>query len=74
MVNKRVKRLPSYPLVTVDPYFSIWSPTDKLYNGRTVNWTGIENQLAGYIKVDGMNMGFQNRTVLGGMFIKLLTM
>lgn len=59
--NKRVKRLPAYPLVTVDPYFSIWSPTDKLYNSRTMNWTGIENQLAGYIKVDGVTKRFLGR-------------
>lgn len=51
--NHIIKRLPSYPLMTVDPYFSIWSPADKLYDKHTVNWTGIENQMSGFIKVDG---------------------
>lgn len=27
------------PLITVDPYFSIWSCADKLYNGYTKHWS-----------------------------------
>ena len=33
------KRPVAVPLFTVDPYFSIWSCSDKLYNGYTKHWT-----------------------------------
>lgn len=28
------------PLITVDPFFSIWSPSDALYSAPTEHWTG----------------------------------
>lgn len=35
-----MKRRPiTVPLVTVDPYFSIWSFNDKLYEGTTKHWS-----------------------------------
>ena len=33
------KRPVAVPLVTVDPFFSIWSCSDKLYDGYTKHWT-----------------------------------
>lgn len=46
-------RAPSVPLVTSDPYFSIWSPYDKLYDGITTHWTDAEYPLVGAVRVDG---------------------
>ena len=44
-------RMPSVPLITVDPYFSVW--TDSINSKPTTHWTGAENNIMGYVTVDG---------------------
>ena len=46
-------RPPAVPLVTHDPYFSIWSETNKLYSSATRHWTGQAQQLSAMVRVDG---------------------
>ena len=48
-------RPPAVPLVTVDPYFSIWSFADRLNERPTVHWTGHEHPLIAVVRVDGVS-------------------
>ncbi len=51
-------RAPSVPLITSDPYLSIWSPYDELTSGNTEHWTGTEHPLLGVLRVDGKTYRF----------------
>ena len=46
-------RLPSVPLLTNDPYFSFWSPFDRLNDGSVRHWTDAEKPIDGLLRVDG---------------------
>ncbi|MCQ2427617.1 MAG: DUF4965 domain-containing protein [Clostridia bacterium] len=46
-------RAPSYPLITVDPYFSVWSPANSLTDTDTEHWTAAPVVINGIATVDG---------------------
>lgn len=48
-----ITRLPAFPLITNDPYFSIWSCSDDPTQSDTRHWAGERKRITGCLNVDG---------------------
>ncbi len=56
----------AYPLITVDPFFSVWSMDDRLDSNVTKHWTGIPAPIYLAVKIDGIMYricGFDKKNV-----------
>ncbi len=51
-------RAPAYPLITVDPYFSVWSRSDTLNGSHTMHWTNHTMKMTGEVIFDGVPYRF----------------
>ena len=54
-------RCPAVPLITVDPFFSIWSCEDNLCDDVTRHWTGRRHNMLGLLRVDGKLFRFMGK-------------
>ena len=57
--DKNMKlRAPAVPIITIDPYFSVWAP-DEILNFRELeHWTRSKNDILGRVFVDGVEYSF----------------
>ncbi len=50
--------LPAYPLFVKDPYYSIWSPDERLNGSDVIFWTGARKKFYGILKAEGKKYCF----------------
>lgn len=57
----KVTRAASIPLITHDPYFSVWSQADCLYEDDTRHWSQEPLRMFGFLEIDGKDYCFMGR-------------
>ena len=48
----KIEKAAAIPLLTHDPYFSIWSASDRLNDSDPVHWTKTRQKMRGYLVID----------------------
>ena len=53
-----ITRPPAIPLIAHDPFLSVWSTSDHLYDDWPRHWTTRIQAMCGIVRVDGNAMRF----------------
>ena len=48
----KIHKAAAVPLILQDPFISIWSNVDRLYDSDPIHWSGSRQTLRGYVRVD----------------------
>lgn len=54
----KINKAASVPLITQDPFTSIWSSADHLYDRDPIHWCGSPQTIKGYVIIDGVKYAF----------------
>ncbi len=54
-------RIPAIPLITIDPFFSVWS-FDEINDKFPTAWTGSRNAILGTVCIDGKKYRFMGKS------------
>lgn len=60
-MNVKGFRAPAVPLVTHDPFFSLWSSGTNLTDDNTRHWTGVRQYMFGIVVFDGVIYEFMGK-------------
>lgn len=76
-MQQPILRPPAVPLIAHDPYFSIWSFTDKLADDWPRHWTGAINGMCGLIRIGDrayrwMGLGLSNVPAMRQVALQVL--
>jgi hypothetical protein len=58
-------RVPAVPIVTHTPYFSVWSPADRLTDDWCQHWTEANHPIFGMLRIDGKAYRFAGKQQFG---------
>ena len=60
-MNVKNFRAPAVPLITQDPFFSVWSDADKLTDDNTRHWDCVRKFMIGLVVVDNVIYQFMGK-------------
>ena len=60
-------RPPAIPIITIDPYFTVWSPSNLLTDTDLQHWSAKPNTIKGTVTVDGTELRFMGTGDLPAM-------
>ena len=57
----KIERIAAVPLIAHDPFFSVWSQADRLYEDDTRHWSQESMRMYGSLMLNGREYSFMGR-------------